>query len=90
MASQTLNPGKYTIVFDFKYDGGGPGKGGTGSIMVNGKKLAEGRIERTQPGIFSVDDLADVGMDEGTWVANYGTSSDFSGKIHKVLIEQKN
>jgi arylsulfatase A-like enzyme len=90
MASQALNPGKYTIVFDFKYDGGGPGKGGMGSIMANGKKLAEGRIERTQPGIFSVDDLADVGMDEGTWVANYGTSSNFSGKIYKVLIEQKN
>lgn len=87
IANQALKPGKYTIVFDFKYDGGGPGKGGTGTITVNGSKAAEGKFARTQPGIFSVDDLADVGVDDGTWVANYGTSSKFNGKIGKVNIE---
>jgi arylsulfatase len=89
MASQPLKPGKYEIVYDFKYDGGGPGKGGIGTITVDGNKVAEKRIERTQPGIFSVDDLADVGVDDGTWVANYGTSSEFNGEIGKVTIEQK-
>jgi arylsulfatase A-like enzyme len=89
VASQPLKPGKYQIVYDFKYDGGGPGKGGIGTITVNGNKVAEKRIERTQPGIFSVDDLADVGIDDGTWVADYGTSSEFNGKIDKVTIEQK-
>jgi arylsulfatase len=33
---------------------------------VNDKNVAEGRIERTQPMAFSLDDAADVGMDEGT------------------------
>jgi len=89
IASQPLKPGKYQIVYDFKYDGGGPGKGGIGTITVDGNKVAEKRIERTQPGIFSVDDLADVGVDDGTWVADYGTSSEFNGKIGKVNIEQK-
>ncbi len=84
-----LKPGKYTVVYDFKYDGGGPGKGGVGTILVDGKPFAQGRIERTQPGIFSVDDLADVGMDEGTHVADYGPSSKFSGNIQFVTIEQK-
>lgn len=88
-SSQTLKPGKYTVVYDFKYDGGGPGKGGVGTIAVNGNKVGEGRINRTQPGIFSVDDLADVGLDEGTQVANYGGSHKFNGKINKVMIEQK-
>ena len=37
-----------TIRYEFKYDGGGLGKGGTGTIFVNGEKVAEGRIERTQ------------------------------------------
>ena len=37
MASQPLKPGKYKIVYDFKYDGGGLGKGGVGTITVNGK-----------------------------------------------------
>jgi len=89
MASQALKAGKYTIVYDFAYEGGGPGKGGVGTITVNGSKVAEGRLERTQGGIFSVDDLADVGIDEGTMVADYGGSSRFKGKLNKVTIEQK-
>lgn len=88
-SSQALQPGKYTLTYDFKYDGGGPGKGGLGTLLVNGNKVGEGRINRTQPGIFSVDDLADVGVDDGTWVTDYGTSSRFNGKINKVFIEQK-
>ena len=89
MATQALKPGNYTLVYDFKYDGGGPGKGGVGTITANGNKVAEGRINRTQPGIFSVDDSADVGVDDGTPVADYGASSRFNGKIGKVTIEQK-
>ena len=77
------------MVYDFKYDGGGQGKGGIGTITVNNKKVAEGRIEKTQPGIFSVDDMADIGLDEGTPVADYGPSSKFKGKIEKVTIEVK-
>lgn len=88
-APSALKPGKYSVTYDFKYDGGGPGKGGVGTILVNGAKVVEGRIERTQPGIFSVDDLADVGIDEGTQVADYGPSSKFSGNIQFVTIEQK-
>jgi arylsulfatase len=89
MATQSLKPGTYQIVYDFKYDGGGPGKGGIGTITVDGNKVAEKRIEKTQPGIFSVDDLADIGTDDGTHVADYGTSAKFNGKIGKVTIEMK-
>ncbi len=88
-SNQALRPGKYNIVYDFKYEGEGPGKGGTGAISVNGNQVAEGKIARTQPGIFSVDDLADIGLDEGTQVANYGGPHEFTGKINKVFIEQK-
>jgi arylsulfatase A-like enzyme len=87
--SQPLKPGKHTLVYDFKWDGGKPGAGGTGTITVDGTKSAEGRIEITQPGIFSVDDLADVGVDEGTLVTDYGASSKFNGKLGKVTIDLK-
>ena len=87
MAAQALKPGNYLLVYDFKYDGGGLGMGGVGTITANNKKVAEGRIEKTQQGIFSVDDLADIGIDEGTPVADYGKSSRFIGKIEKVNIE---
>ncbi len=84
-----LKPGKYTIVYDFDYDGGGRGKGGIGTILCDGNKVAQGNIGKTQPGIFSVDDLADVGLDEGTPVANYPVPSKFNGTLNKVTIETK-
>jgi arylsulfatase len=89
IASDALKPGNYKITYDFKYDGGGMGKGGVGTILVNDKKITEKRIEKTQPGIFSVDDLADVGVDDGTHVADYGKSSKFNGKIEYVTVERK-
>jgi arylsulfatase A-like enzyme len=89
IASEPLKPGNYKLVYDFKYDGDGMGKGGVGTITVNDKKVAEKRIEKTQPGIFSVDDLADVGIDDGTHVADYGASSKFNGKINYVTVERK-
>ena len=89
IAAEALKPGNYKLVYDFKYDGGGMGKGGIGAIFVNDKKVVEKRLEKTQPGIFSVDDLADIGIDEGTKVADYGGSSKFNGKIEYVTIERK-
>ncbi len=89
IAPEALKPGNYKLVYDFKYDGGGMGKGGVGTIYVNEKKVVEKRLEKTQPGIFSVDDLADIGVDDGTHVADYGKSSKFNGKIEYVTMEQK-
>src|SRR5215475_4324208 len=37
---QALAPGKHRIVFDFTYDGPGPGKGGTGVLKVDDKEVA--------------------------------------------------
>ena len=87
VADQALKPGNYKLVYEFKSDGG-LGKGGLGTISVNDKKVAEKRIEKTQPGIFSVDDLADIGVDDGTHVADYGKSSKFNGKIEFVTIQR--
>jgi len=87
-SSQALSPGKHTIVYDFKSDGG-LGKGGKGTITIDGKTVGQGRIEKTQPGIFSVDDLADVGTDDGTPVADYGKSRKFTGTLNKVKIETR-
>jgi arylsulfatase len=87
---QPIPPGKATIEFDFAYDGGGMGKGGKGTLSVNGKQVAAGRIEKTQPMIFSADETADVGIDLGTPVVEAIGSeakSRFTGRIPKVTIE---
>ncbi len=91
-ASTRLAPGKSTIRFEFAYDGGGPAKGGSATLSVNGQKLAEGRIEHTQPAIFSADETADVGIDLGTPVVEAIGSearSRFTGRIPKVTVEVK-
>jgi arylsulfatase A-like enzyme len=89
-APQALPAGKATIRFEFAYDGGGIGKGGTGTLFVNGKKVATGRIDRTQCCAFSADEGADVGADEGTPVSEaYKVPFKFTGKIGKVTIELK-
>lgn len=88
---QAVPAGKATLRFEFAYDGGGLAKGGVGTIYVNDKKVAEGRIERTQPLAFSLDDAADVGMDEGTPVVEdyQPRDSRFTGKILKVKVDVK-
>ncbi|HWR99960.1 MAG TPA: arylsulfatase [Prolixibacteraceae bacterium] len=91
-SSEKLTPGKHTIKFDFAYDGGGPAKGGLGTIYIDGKKVGEGRIERTQPGIFSADETADVGIDLATPVVERigaEAKSKFNGRIPKLTVEVK-
>jgi arylsulfatase A-like enzyme len=78
-----------SIKLDFEYDGDGFGKGGVATIFVNDKKVAEGRIEKTEPNVFSADETADVGMDEGTVVVPLFTSiedSKFTGHVKTVTV----
>jgi arylsulfatase len=88
---QAVPPGKAEVKLDFAYDGGGRGKGGNATLSVNGLKVVEGRIANTNPLMFSADEGADVGADEGTPVteAYKSENSRFTGKIHKVTIELK-
>ena len=75
---------------DFKYDGGGPGKGGTATLYVNGEKAGEGRLEKSVPGRFGTDGM-DVGMDLHAPVnhKDYKRPYRFTGKIEKVRFELK-
>jgi arylsulfatase len=86
-AKKALKPGRHTIVLDFKYDGGGIGRGGAGTLSVDGKQVARGRIERTVPLRFSLDETFDVGEDTGTPVnLSYDVPFKFTGTIDKVVI----
>ncbi len=90
-ALQPIAAGKATIRYEFTSDGPGMGKGGIGTISVNGQKVAEGRIEHTQCCLFSLDDATDVGMDEGTPVTEdyKERGNKFTGTIDKVTIDLK-
>ncbi len=88
-SAEKLAPGKATVVFDFAYEGGTtPGKGGTGTISVNGRKVGEGRIDSTNCCMFSLDEGTDVGRDDGTPVTeDYKVPFAFTGAIQKVEVK---
>jgi arylsulfatase A-like enzyme len=82
---KALKPGKHTIVFDFKYDGPGAGKGGTGVLSVDGRELDRKSIKHTIPLLMSIDETFDVGMDTRTPVDDsYQLPFKFTGTIDKL------
>jgi hypothetical protein len=82
---EALKPGKHTIVFDFKYDGPGPGKGGTGVLTVDGNEIARKAIPHTIPFLMAIDETFDIGSDTRTTVDDsYKLPFHFTGKIDKL------
>jgi len=87
-ADRPLPSGKATVQYEFTYDGGGLGKGGTGRIFVNGAKVAEGRIDKTQCCLIALDESADVGKSNGTPVSpDYANPFAFTGTIDRVVVD---
>jgi arylsulfatase len=69
--TKSLNPGKHTVTLDFKYAGGGQGKGGTATLSVDGAKVGETRFDISIPLRISLDETLDCGEDTGTPVFNF-------------------
>jgi hypothetical protein len=87
--ASALTPGKHTIAFDFKYDGPGPGKGGTGFLSVDGKQLASQTVPHTIPFLMTIDETFDVGVDTRTPVDDndYQVPFRFTGKLDKLTFK---
>ena len=86
-SSERLPAGPATVNYDFAYDGGKPGSGGTATLSINGKKVASGRLERTIPFIYGTE-TADLGTDLYTAVTDDYAKGDnnFTGMIRKVEV----
>jgi arylsulfatase A-like enzyme len=81
----SLKPGKHTIVFDFKVDGPGLGKGGTGVLSVDGRLVSKQTIEHTIPFLMAIDETFDIGSDTRTSVDDsYKLPFRFNGTINKL------
>ena len=82
---RALAPGKHTIVFDFKYDGPGPGKGGTGVLSVDGKELSTKKMAHSIPLLMTIDETLDIGSDTRSGVdESYELPFKFTGVINKL------
>ena len=89
-STKAIDKDKAEIKLVFDYEGGGTGKGGQATLFVDGEKVAEGRIDKTQPALYSADETADVGIDESTPVADKVfkdvEDSEFTGRVNDVTI----
>jgi arylsulfatase len=85
---EPLAPGKHTIVFDFKYDGPGFGKGGSGVLKVDDEEVASQKIPHTTPFLVTIDETFDVGVDTRTPVEeDYKVPFRFNGKLAKLTVK---
>ena len=81
-------PGTHQVRAEFAYDGGGLAKGGTVTLYYDGASVGTGRVDVTQPLVFSADETTDIGNDYGMPVsAEYAGASKFNGRIDVVQID---
>ena len=87
--AQPLAIGTHTLRYEFVYDGGGVAKGGNGTLLVDGQKVGQARLERTIPFLFSADDFTDIGKDFGAPVTeDYDTPhGQFTGDVAWVRLD---
>jgi hypothetical protein len=87
--AQVITPGRHTVVFDFKYDGPGLAKGGTGVLTVDGREVARRTIPHTVAAVETLDEWCDIGYDTRTGVddRDYRPPFRFTGKINKLTLK---
>ena len=81
--------GEHQVRVEFSYDGGGLGKGGKVDLFLDGEPVGHGRVDATEPMMFSGDETTDVGTDSATPVSDeYGPrDSAFTGRVRWVQID---
>ena len=84
-----LPSGQHQVRMEFAYDGGGLAKGGLAMLYLDGEKIGEGRVEHTEPILFSADETCDLGYEAGSPVSeDYGPrDNEFTGEVNWVEID---
>lgn len=90
VSKSALPLGKSTVTINFDYEGESVGGPGTITMLVDGKRVGKGKIEKTIPIRISLDETFDVGEDTGTPVSEaYETPGHFEGELVKLQIDLK-
>ncbi len=91
-SNAALTSGMHEIKYEFIIDEPKPASGGKCILYIDGEKVAEGQIPRTQPFLYSGDEGVDIGTDNETNVTNQYKEGDneFEGKIKKVTVDISN
>jgi arylsulfatase A-like enzyme len=88
-ADEPIAPGEHQVRMEFRYDGGGLAKGGDVTLYYDGRAVGKGRVDQTEPMVYSADEACDVGADSGSPASpDYGpTGNKFTGEINWVQID---
>jgi arylsulfatase len=84
---QAIPPGLHQVRVEFAYDGKGIAKGGGLSLYLDGNKVGEGRIDQTEPFVFTADETFDIGFESGSCVTTDYSSNRFNGEVNWVQID---
>ena len=88
-SSSLIPDGPRNIGIHFAYDGGGLGKGGNLTLLVDGERVGSGRLERSTQFLFSQEGTFDVGVDRGAPVTDEyegNRKNAYSGNLHYIEI----
>jgi hypothetical protein len=87
--SEAMSAGTHQVRMEFAYDGGGIAKGGDVTLFVDGDQVGAGRVEQTEPFIFSADETCDLGFEAGSPViVDYEADKGrFNGEVKWVQID---
>ena len=86
-SQRTIPSGLHQVGMEFAYDGGGLAKGGTVTLFIDGVKVGEGRVEQTEPFMFSADETCDIGSENGSPVTDDYSVRKFTGEVNWVEID---
>lgn len=89
VGDEPLAPGEVALEYTFERMGDGPFAGGIARLHVNGREVARGRIVRTAPVFFTIDETFDVGVDTGSAAGPYESPFPFSGEVVDVTVDLK-
>jgi arylsulfatase A-like enzyme len=85
--NERIPAGSHQLRLEFAYDGGGLGKGGKVTLYLDGRKIGDGRVEQTEPMVFSADETCDIGFESGSPVTTDYSKRNFSGEVNWVEID---
>lgn len=88
-SSQKIPTGTKTVTAKVIMDEKKPYTPATITLYADGKKMGEGRVEKTVPNLYSLDETLDVGKDTGTAVTdNYKVkNSKYTGILKSVKLD---
>jgi arylsulfatase len=88
---RAIPAGTHQVRMEFAYEGrpGELAKGGSVTLYIDGTKVGEGRVGRTEPFIFSADETLDIGFEAGSPVTpDYNApGGKFTGEVNWVEID---